>query len=218
MTANPTTGVSDVLGRERNDKRHHAAISFADVSKFIEHLRRRKALQSTRLCFEFLILTAARSGEARLANWTEFDLKSGLWTIPALRMKGRIEHVVPLGQRALEIVKMARAASQEGEYLFPSKSGTPLSDMTLTKLLRDMDYGAEQATVHGMRSAFKDWCAVVAKVPDEVSEAALAHADKDRVRAAYRRTNYVDARRSLMESWGAYCAAKGADGDGAQVE
>jgi integrase len=205
ITANPTTGVSDVLGRERTDKRHHAALPFADVPAFIMELRERKATVATQLCFEFLILTAARSGEARLATWSEIDLDKNLWTVPKERMKARREHVVPISAAAQAVLAKARRANPTSALLFPGSSGVPLSDMTLTKLLRDMGYTKDEATAHGMRSAFKDWCAVVAKVPDEVSEAALAHVDKDKVRAAYRRTNYLDARIALMEAWAAHC-------------
>ena len=207
VAANPTTGVSEVLGRERNDKRHHAALPFAEVPAFISALRQRKATVSTRLCFEFLILTAARSGEARLAVWSEVDLKKRLWTIPSQRMKARNEHVVPLSVPAVTLLETARLTHPNSELIFPSPTSRPLSDMTLTKLLRDMNFTKDQATAHGMRSAFKDWCAVIAKVPDEVSEAALAHTDKDKVRAAYRRTNYLQARIELAEDWGKFCNA-----------
>ncbi len=207
IIANPTTGVSDVLGRERTDKRHHAALPFAEVPAFIIELRERKATEATRLCFEFLILTAARSGEARLATWSEIDLDKGLWTVPKERMKARREHIVPLSAAAKLVLEKARQAHPASTVLFPGATGVPLSDMTLTKLLRDMGYSKDEATAHGMRSAFKDWCAVVAKVPDEISEAALAHVDKDKVRAAYRRTTYLDARVALMGTWAEHCVS-----------
>jgi integrase len=212
ITANPTTGVADVLGRERVNKRHHAALPFADVPAFILKLRERRATAATRLCFEFLILTAARSGEARLATWSEIDMEKNTWTVPKERMKARREHVVPLCPAAKIVLEKARRENPSSVLLFPGSSGSPLSDMTLTKLLRDMGYTNAEATAHGMRSAFKDWCAVVAKVPDEISEAALAHVDKDKVRAAYRRTNYLDARIDLMADWAAHCTS----GDHAQ--
>ena len=205
IAANPTTGVSDVLGRERVNKRHHAALPFADVPAFVLELRARKATAATRLCFEFLILTAARSGEARLATWSEIDWEKNTWTVPKERMKARREHVVPLSPAAKIVLEQARHANPTSVLLFPGASGAPLSDMTLTKLLRDMGYSKVEATAHGMRSTFKDWCAVVANVPDEVSEAALAHVDKDKVRAAYRRTNYLDARITLMKAWAKHC-------------
>jgi integrase len=150
-------------------------------------------------------LTAARSGEARLATWPEINFEKRLWTVPKERMKARREHVVPLSEQALVTLHSARQAEPASELLFPGPSGRPLSDMTLTKLLRDMNFSKDEATAHGMRSAFKDWCAVIAKVPGEVSEAALAHADKDKVPAAYRRTNYLDARVDLMAMWGKFC-------------
>ena len=116
-------------------------------------------------------------------------------------MKGRREHVVPLSARCLEIVKEASALCRGGPLLFPSQmSGEMLSDMTLTKLLRDMDY-AKVATVHGFRSTFKTWCGEVDKARDEVSEAALAHQDGNAVRAAYLRAQYLDERAELMRRW-----------------
>jgi hypothetical protein len=119
ITANPTTGVSDVLGRERTDKRHHAALPFHSVPAFIQRLRERKATVATRLCFEFLILTAARSGEARLATWSEIDLDKGLWTVPKERMKARREHVVPLSVAAKSVLEQARREHLASALLFP---------------------------------------------------------------------------------------------------
>ncbi|MBS0244609.1 MAG: site-specific integrase [Proteobacteria bacterium] len=164
-------------------------------------LRQRAGDPATKLCLEWLILTAARSGEARGAAWLEIDEKKGLWTLPPERMKGRREHVVPLSGRCLQILKEARALEREGPLLFPSQiSGETLSDMTLTKLLRDMGY-AKVATVHGFRSTFKTWCGEVDKVRDEVSEAALAHMDRNAVRAAYLRAQYLDERAELSDRW-----------------
>jgi integrase len=146
------------------------------------------------LAFEWLVLTATRSREARLACWSEIDESSRVWTIPAERMKAKRNHVVPLSDRCLGILKQARTSYQSSDLIFPGlKSGAPLSDMTFTKVLRDMGLG-DEATPHGMRSAFKVWCAEVAKVHDEVSEAALAHTIPDKVRGAYLRTDFLAER------------------------
>ena len=162
---------------------------------------------TTRLAFEFLILTAARSGEIRGAVWSEFDLGKAIWVIPKERMKSRKSHAVPLSPRCLAILRAARTLNPHGVLAFEGvKKGRPLSDMTFTKLLRDVGLG-ERATAHGFRSSFKDWCAEVARVPNEVSEAALAHTIKDPVQAAYLRTNFFAQRKSLMEAWARHCGS-----------
>ncbi len=203
--ASPCIGVAKELGARRSASSHFAAMPYVDVPDFVRELRERNGLISSRLCLEFLILTAARSGEARGARWCEIDRCSGTWTIPSERMKMKVEHVVPLNDRALEVLAEARR-STEGDLVFPGIKGQQLSDMTLLKRLRDMGLDGK-ATVHGFRSSFKDWCADTG-VRDEVSEAALAHGDRNLVRAAYRRTNYLEERRDLMQRWAGYCSRR----------
>jgi integrase len=199
--ANPCTGVARVLGTVQREKGNFRSLPYGQISTFIKALRQRAGDPATKLCLEWLILTAARSGEARGAAWTEIDEKQALWVLPPERMKGRREHVVPLSGRCIEIVNEARALGRSGPLLFPSQmTGEAFSDMTLTKLLRDMNY-AEVATVHGFRSTFKTWCGEVDKARDEVSEAALAHMDSNAVRAAYLRAQYLDERAALMSRW-----------------
>jgi integrase len=165
----------------------------------------------TRLAFEFLILTVARSGEARGALWREIDFDYATWTIPgfdpdtARRMKAGETHVVPLSKQTISVLKRARRLYPEGFLIFPGANGTPLSDNTLSKFMRD---GAVPGTPHGFRSAFKDWAAENG-IRDEVSEAALAHADRDKVRAAYRRTRFLDERRPLMQAWADFVSPRG---------
>ncbi len=160
------------------------------------------AAPATRLVFEFLILNAARSGEVRGALWEEIDLVNKTWTIPGSdpvtgrRMKAGETHVIPLSKQALGVLKEARKL-HDGALIFPGSHGDPLSDNTLSKFMRD---GAVPGTPHGFRSAFKDWAAEHG-IRDEVSEAALAHADRDKVRAAYRRTHFLEERKGLMQSW-----------------
>jgi integrase len=202
--ASPTIGVAAVLGSRNLKRDHHPAMPYAEVPAFVSRLRGLEGWPATRLAFEFLILTASRSGEVRLANWSEIDLDNALWTVPADRMKARVEHVVPLPPRAIALVREARVAYPKSELVFPgTKPGLPLSNMTLTKVLRDAGLDGK-ATTHGFRSSFKDWSAEVAKARDEVSEAALAHRIPDKVRAAYLRTRFLDERRELMKRWASY--------------
>ena len=207
--ASPTIGVANVLGSRHRERTHLPAMPFVDVPAFVARLQGLGGRPATRLAFEFLILTAARSGEARLATWDEIDLDATLWTIPAARMKARSAHAVPLSPRALAILREARAAHPDSTLIFPgAKLGLPLSDMTLSQVLRNAGLDG-RATTHGFRSSFKDssfkdWCAEVAKVRDEVSEAALAHKIPDKVRAAYLRTSFLEERRQLMRAWADY--------------
>jgi integrase len=155
----------------------------------------------TKLAFEWLILTATRSGETRGAAWTEIDETKKLWTIPKQRMKAGVEHIVPLPNRCLEIAKQAKALNPHSELLFPGdRTRNALSDMTFTKLLRDMGL-ADRATAHGFRSSFRDWATEHDKVREVVAEAALAHGVRDKAEAAYRRSTYLNERRGLMANW-----------------
>ena len=207
--ANPCTGVDKVLGSVRRKVEHHKALPWRDLPQFMDELRSRSDAREsiTRLLLEWSILHASRPGEARGTLWSEINENARTWTIPGddpiagRRMKGGETHVVPLSNRALDILKDARRLAPQTELVFPSRRGSKLSDMTMTKLLRRMKY--EMADPHGFRSTFKDWCAEHA-VRDEVSEAALAHKDTNKVRGAYRRTDYLEERRHLMQRWADY--------------
>lgn len=200
--ANPCVGVSQELGTHHRTVRHHAALHWQDVPVFFRNLRERPMRALTRLAFEFLILTAARSGEVRGALWVEIDLAKRVWTIPGndpatgRRMKSGREHVVPLSDQVLSVLAEAKAV-QVCPLLFPGSKGQALSDNTLSKQMRDAGVAG---TPHGFRSAFKDWAAE-SGVDDAVSEATLAHTDKNVVRAAYRRTTFLDERVGLMQRW-----------------
>jgi integrase len=188
--------------RQRLTRGHHAAMDFADVPAFLGELRAREGTAARAL--EFAILTAARSGEVLGARWSEFDLDRAIWTTPAPRMKAGREHRVPLSRHALKIVKAMRDAC-DGEFVFPGQSSSKqLSVMALEMVLRRMKI--ENATVHGFRSAFRDWTAECTHFPNEVCEAALAHVIENKAEAAYRRGDLFDKRRELMEAWAAYCA------------
>ncbi|MET0248424.1 MAG: integrase arm-type DNA-binding domain-containing protein [Sphingobium sp.] len=190
------------LPKQRSGK-HHAAMPYADVPAFITRLRAAGGTWG-RLALEFVILTAARSQEVRLATWSEIDLGTGLWTVPADHMKMRIEHVVPLSPNALAVLHSASAIKREGTNLiFPGMNGGAMSDMTLLGVLRRMK---EATTVHGFRSSFRTWVAEVTNFPGDVAEAALAHQNPNEVERAYQRGGMLDKRRKLMDAWGAYCA------------
>ena len=154
---------------------------------------------------ELAILSAGRSGEVRLSTWAEFDLDAALWVIPADRMKAEREHRVPLSVAALALLK---SMPRMGDLVFPgTKKDKPLSDMSLTAVLRRMK--RDDITVHGFRSSFRDWCAesVANSFAREVCEHALAHSLPDKVEAAYRRGDLIEKRTLLMQAWSDYCAA-----------
>ena len=147
------------------------------------------------------MLTAARSGEVRGAKWDEIDLVSEAWLIPAERMKANREHCVPLSRRAVQILEMARSLQDASGLVFPSPRGRVLSDMTLSKVLRDQGI---PAVPHGFRSSFRDWAAERTDVRREAIEAALAHTIRNPTEAAYARTDFFDLRRPLMDEWAEY--------------
>jgi integrase len=187
---------------------HFPAMPYADVPGFVALLR--NSASTGALALEFLILTAARSGEVREATWDEIDLAGALWTVPADRMKGGKEHRVPLPARAVEILQLARTLHQfEGNFIFPGmKRGRPLSDMTLTAIFRRMKL--EGVTAHGFRSSFRDWAGDCTHYARELIEQALAHVVGG-VEGAYRRSDALEKRRSLMVDWEAFVEAQPAN-------
>jgi len=181
-------------------KGHHPAMPYQDVPAFIERLHASEALAARAL--EFLILTAARSGEVLKATWDEVDLEQELWTIPASRMKAKRDHRVPLTPRAIEILRPLYEARISG-YVFPGQvRGKPLSNMAFEMLMKRMKVTG--ATPHGFRSSFRDWCGDKTSFPREIAEAALAHRAGDNVELAYRRGDALEKRRALMELWTNY--------------
>ena len=182
----------------------HAAMPYAEVPAFLARLRGQETVPA--MALEFCILTAARSGEALGARWAEIDTAAKVWTVPAERMKAAREHRVPLSDRAMKILETLGAA-RTGEFVFPGqRSRRPLSGASLNLLLRDM--GIEGATVHGFRSAFRDWAGNETHFPREIAEAALAHVVGSAVEQAYRRSDALEKRRELMEAWANYCAPR----------
>ena len=177
-------------------RQHHAALDWRHLPQFMEELARRDGVSARAL--EFLILTAARSGEVRGMRWSEIDLDGRVWTIPASRMKAAKEHRVPLAERALALIG---SASDLDAIVFPAPADRtrPLSDMTLTAVLRKM--GRNDITAHGFRSTFRDWAGETTSFPREVIEAALSHRLKDKAEAAYARGDLFAKRRHLMSEW-----------------
>ena len=206
-------GLSRGLPKQPKKMAHHAALPYDDVPEFIATLRAMDHIGSTvRLAFEFLILTAGRSGEVREARWSEVDLEERKWTVPAERMKMGRQHVVPLSDRAIEILTLAaemRRRDDQTEFVFKgTKPKRPLSDMTLTMMLRRAKV---EATAHGFRSSFRDWAAEQTSFPREVCETALAHAVENKVEGAYRRTDFLEKRRALMQTWARFCCPEISD-------
>jgi integrase len=180
---------------------HHAALPWREVGGFVQRLRCNFSVQS--LCLQFLILTAARSSEARGARWSEVDINHAVWVIPANRMKGGREHRVPLSEPALDVLRKMAEFGSEG-FVFPGlNTASSLSPMTLARLI-DATGGAG-ATVHGFRSCFRDWAGEATNYPREVAEAALAHALEDKTEAAYQRGDLLERRRRLMADWATFC-------------
>ena len=180
---------------------HHRALPFAEVGTAIEKVRATDAWPATKLAFELLILTATRSGETRLATWDEIDLDCATWSIPAARMKADRDHRVPLSRQAVDVLRQARDWGDGTGLIFPSVRGKPLTDSTISKLLRENNVGC---VPHGMRSSFRDWAAECSDVPREIAEHALAHVEGSASELAYRRTDYFERRRGLMQDWADY--------------
>jgi integrase len=189
-----------LLGGTQKPVEHHAALPFLEAPAFMAELRARKSTSAVAL--EFLILTAARTGEVIGARWDEINFKDKTWTVPAERMKAKTEHRVPLAPRAIEILK---GLERRGEYIFNgAASGGPLSNMAMLELMRGLRPGF---VPHGFRSMFRDWAAERTSYPNHVIEMALAHTIPDKVEKAYRRGDLFEKRRKLMDAWAKYCSS-----------
>ena len=186
---------------------HHAAMDYRDVPAFLARLRERDATAA--LALEFCILTATRSGETLGARWAEIDLAAKVWTVPAARMKAARAHRIPLPDRAMQIIeKLLKARSSD--FVFPGqRADKPLSNMAMEMVLRRMKL--ENVTVHGFRSAFRDWAGNETSFPREIAEAALAHVIGDKAEQAYRRGDALEKRRALMAAWAQHCEQDAAD-------
>jgi integrase len=182
---------------------HHKALPFAEIGFLMTELRAQQGIAARAL--EFTILTAARTGEALGARWSEIDLSGRVWTIPAERMKkGDKEHRVPSSDAALTVLG-AMADIRVDEYVFPGRSKGPLGQMAMRRVLGSL---RGDISVHGFRSTFRDWAAETTAYPREVAEMALAHAVGNHVEAAYRRGDLFEKRRALMQDWARHCATQ----------
>jgi integrase len=184
---------------------HHRAVPYADVPQFLRELQEGRK-RAAAAALTFLVLTAVRTDEVRLATWAEVDLDAGLWTIPGARMKTGKPHVVPLSDAALAVLSGGVFHTPpENGLLFPGKRGAPLGSTALFKLLRRLRPGA---TVHGFRSGFADFAAEVVGAADYVIEQSLAHSVGDATRKAYRRSELIEPRRRLMQAWADHCGSR----------
>ncbi len=194
--------IGAALPKTAPPKQHHRAIPHHQVAAAVAAVRATEALWSTKAAFEFLVLTATRSGEARGARWSEMDLDEHIWTIHKDRMKSKIAHRVPLSARALEILDDAAKHSDGSGLVFPSATGRTMSDGTINKLLKQTGINA---VPHGFRTSFRSWCSDTL-VPRELGERALAHEIRDSTERAYARSDMLDPRRKLMDNWADYIA------------
>ena len=211
---NPAESIASALPkRDQSQKEHRKALTYAEVADCLKAVQASNAGLTTKLAFEFLVLTATRSGEARGALWSEIDMGTpatiatpATWAIPGSRMKAKRDHRIPLTARAVEILQQARGLSDGSDLVFPgTKQGKPLSDMTLSKLVKELGFNAD---IHGFRTSFRTWAQERTNFPREVAEAALAHATGDKVEAAYARSDVLDKRRKMIDTWAGYLAGE----------
>ena len=188
--------ITKSLPKQDKRKKHFKALPFAELGAAIEKVKATEAHPSTKLAFELIAFTACRSGEARLATWNEIE--GDTWSIPAARMKNGLEHRIPISRQALEVLNKARELGDGTGLVFPSKRGKPMTDATISKLLRENNV---QTTPHGLRTAFRTWAAECSDVPREIAEHALAHVEGSASELAYRRTDYFERRKTLMADW-----------------
>ena len=206
-TDNPADAVAQGLSKhDRSKVQHRKALPYDKVADAINIVRASEAGMVTKLAFEFLVLTATRSGETREAVWSEFDLDKKVWTVPADRMKAKKPHKVPLTDRCMAILEEAKLLKKDdSDLVFPgTRADKPLSDMTLSKLMKELEI---PAVPHGFRSSFRDWAGEQTHHPREVIEFALAHVIKDKAEAAYARSDLFEKRRALMDDWSSYLSS-----------
>jgi integrase len=201
---NPVEGVEEGLAKQKDRVKHHAAMPWGDVPGFMNDLGE----SVEELALRFLILTAARSGEVRGAQWSEIDTGERLWIIPADRMKSEREHRVPLSDETLAVLERVRGLAPD--FVFPGqKCGRPMPDGALLRVSKRMGRGG--VTIHGFRSSFRDWAEERGGMSREIAELSLAHEVGDATERAYRRSDLLDKRRDLMERWARFCCPAVAD-------
>lgn len=190
--------------RKSGTQKHHASLPYEQLPLFMKKLQEQSGM--SRFALEFTILCAARTGETLGLVWSELHLTKKIWIIPAERMKAGVEHRVPLGDRALQILKTIRPYAGKTYVFISGKEDKPMSQMSMAMLLRRMDY--LDITVHGMRSTFREWAGECTEYSFEVCEQALAHRLPDAVAAAYLRSDFFDKRVNLMKDWATLCLSE----------
>jgi integrase len=211
---NPVSAVTALLPKQpkkRDRVAHFPAVPWREMPSATKQLFSSPNLTCGKQALLFLILTAARSGEIRGATWDEVNFETKTWSIPANRTKTGKPHNVPLSKPALTVLKLRQSFSHEGPWVFSRSGSSPLSDMTLSKILREetiaSDTTQRHATVHGFRSSFRDWASENGYVRD-LAERALAHAIKSETESAYHRTDLLEQRRGMMDEWGRFVVGK----------
>ena len=207
-TDNPAENITKALPRHESIQNHRKSLPYDDVKGCIQTVQNSGAGMVTKLALEFLVLTAGRSGEVRGAMWDEIDFgpvecanhaNRAVWEIPAARMKAKKAHRVPLSDRAVEILHTAKNLTDGTGMVFPgTKIGKPLSDATLSKLVKELGFDVD---VHGFRTSFRTWAQEKTNFPHEVAESALAHVVKNKAEAAYARSDLFEKRREMMQAW-----------------
>jgi len=198
------TAIGAALPKNGGKVRHHRSLHYSEVAGALAKIRASEASLACKLCFEFLTVTATRSGETRLATWAEIDMDARTWTIPGARTKTGREFVVPLSDRALSILAEASEIRDASGFLFPSPTGRALSDSTVSKLCRENRVGC---VPHGMRASFKTWASEATDFPRETIEASMAHVLRNRVEAAYMRGDMLKKRAALAQRWADFLAS-----------
>lgn len=211
--ANPAAGEALALPKLARKTKHFRALPYSEVAAAIETVKDSGAWVSTKLAIEFVILTAGRSIEVRGALWSEIDMKEAVWAITPERMKMGRPHRVPLSNRAIEVLCEAELQRDGSGLVFPSLSGRELSDMTLSKLVRELGI---PGTVHGFRTSFRTWAQECTNFPREVAEAALSHKVGDSTEQAYARSDVFEKRRKMMGSWASFVRSNN-DGSNAGI-
>ncbi len=200
--------ISAALPKGARNNKHHRALNYIEVNEALNQTDKAQACDAAKLCLRFIALTAVRSNEARVAQWSEIDLENKTWSIPAGRMKSNREHRVPLSDQSIDVLQKARALRDKSDIVFPSpiKNGKPLNETTMMLLLQKAGL-ADRATVHGLRSSFRDWCAESGK-DRQLAEMALAHAVPG-VEGSYFRSDLFARRERLMQQWADYITGVG---------
>jgi integrase len=196
---NPTADISQALPKQTQKVQHRKSMHYNEVANCLVTVKASGATDAAKLALELIVLTACRSGEVRGALWSEIDLDKAEWTIPAQRMKAGNAHRIPLSGRAVEVIEAAKALGNGSGLVFPSlTTGKALSDMTLSKLVKELGFDAD---VHGFRTSFKVWAQEKSNASREVSEMALAHTIQNKAEAAYAQSDLFEKRRKLMDAW-----------------